>query len=118
MKLIGTISILNIQRQINSVNLKILQDYEKLLDEGNQESIRQFIHDEIALIDEDENRIDLVGEGFEVSACVRGLFLIYLYETITLHRVLEYQLRDKEGTTVYCDITDDGDGIEFYYENE
>jgi hypothetical protein len=45
MKLIGTISAPNIQKQINSVNLKILQDYQKLLDKGNQESIRQFIDD-------------------------------------------------------------------------
>ena len=118
MRLIGTISILSIQKQINAVNLKLLQNYQKLLDEGNQELIRQFIHDEMALLDGEGNRIDLVGEGFEVSACVKGLSLIYQDSAVNLDKVLEYRLRDKNGTTVYCDITDEGDGIEFYYDNE
>ena len=36
MKRIGTISTLNIQRQINKVNLEMLQNYSKLLEEGDK----------------------------------------------------------------------------------
>ena len=77
MKRIGTISTLNIQRQINKANLEMLQNYSKLLEGGDKYSIRQFIHNEISPLRWDSGRMDLAGEGFKVSAYVKGLSLTY-----------------------------------------
>lgn len=118
MKRIGTISTLNIQRQINKANLEMLQNYSKVLEEGDRYSIRQFIHSEISPLQWDSGRVDLVGEGFKVSACVKGLSLTYQDGVNNLQRVLEYGLRDSEGEEISCEVSSIGEGIDFYYEND
>lgn len=117
MKLIGTISTLDIQRQINEANLKMLQNYAKLLEKGNRYCIRQFIHNELPPLKWDGNRMDLVGDGFKVSACVKGLSLIYQDGVFNLQKVLEYGLQDSNGREIYCSVSDDSDSIDFWYED-
>ena len=119
MKRIGTISTLDIQRQINKANLEMLQNYSKVLEEGDRCSIRQFIHDEVSPLQWDGNRMDLVGDRFKVSACVKGLSLTYQDGVNNLQRVLEYGLRDSEGEEISCEVSSNiGEGIDFYYEND
>lgn len=116
MRLIGTISILSIQKQINQATLNLLDNYSKVLENNSEKDIRDFIKEETKFSSH-SNRVDLVGDGFLVSACVRGLSLDPQRWSENLCDALDYGLTDSIGTSVHCSVSEDNNSIDFWYED-
>lgn len=110
--IIGSISVIEIQKQINSATLQLLQEYSQILKTNNAKAVEDFLFDVIHK--KDSKRIDLHGNGFKVSACVLGLDLEYQH--LSLVRAMKYGLRDADGCeTIKCSFSKDEKSVEFWY---
>lgn len=112
---IGYIPVIEIQKQINTATLRLLQRYSEVLGTNDAKAVEDFLFD--ASQKNNSNRMDLHGNGFKVSACVLALSLQYQYSAVNLIRVIEYGLRNADGFEIKCCLSDDEKTIEFWYED-
>lgn len=117
MKLIGTISTISIRKQINQATLNLLNNYSKVLESNNEKDIQDYIRKETQFSSH-SSRVDLVGNGFKISACVRELNLNSQCWTGNICDALDYGLQDDKGVKVYCSVSENSDdSIDFWYED-
>jgi len=111
---IGSISILEIQKQINSATLSQLQEYSEVLATDNPNLIESFLWDATHK-KHGSKRMVLIGEGFKVSACVLAMSLEYQHSAYNLAKAMEYGLWDEDGCSIRCSLSEDEKSIEFWY---
>lgn len=110
--IIGSIPVIEIQKQINSATLQLLQEYSRVLETNNAKAVENFLFD--VTHKKDGKRIDLHGNGFKVSARVLGLGLEY--QRLSLVTVMEYGLRDADGSeNIKCSFSEGEKSVEFWW---